>query len=75
MRLFAIVPGLVICAGVLFGQAATGTITGIITDPAGAVIANANVEVRNTETNAPYPTVTTETGAYTVPRLPPGPYR
>ncbi|HEY7386886.1 MAG TPA: carboxypeptidase regulatory-like domain-containing protein, partial [Bryobacteraceae bacterium] len=58
----------------LFAQAGTGTITGIITDPTGAAIANANVEVRNTETNAPYPTATTETGAYTVPRLPPGPY-
>jgi hypothetical protein len=58
----------------LFGQAGTGTITGVITDPAGAVIAIANVEVRNSETNAPYPTITTDTGSYTVPRLPPGPY-
>jgi hypothetical protein len=74
MRLFTIMFGFVLLCGLLFGQAGTGTITGIITDPAGAVIANANVEVRNTETNAPYPTVTTETGAYTVPRLPPGPY-
>ena len=59
---------------IAFGQAGTGTITGIVTDPGGAVIANASVEVRNTETNAPYPTVTTDTGAYTVLRLPPGPY-
>ncbi|HYK59378.1 MAG TPA: carboxypeptidase-like regulatory domain-containing protein [Bryobacteraceae bacterium] len=59
---------------VAFGQAGTGTITGTVTDPAGAVVANAAVEVRNAETNVPYPTVTTETGAYTVPRLPPGPY-
>lgn len=59
---------------VLFGQAGTGTITGIVTDPAGAVVSGANVEVTNTDTNAPYPTITTGTGAYTVPRLPPGPY-
>jgi hypothetical protein len=58
----------------MFGQAGTGTITGTVTDQGGAVIPNANIEVRNVETNAPYPTVTTETGAYTVLRLPPGPY-
>jgi len=57
-----------------FGQAGTGTITGTVTDPAGASIANAPVEVRNTDTNVPYPTVTTDTGSYTVLRLPPGPY-
>ena len=58
----------------LFGQAGNGTITGTITDPAGAVIANAAVEVRNTSTNIPYPTVTTGTGSYTVTQLPPGSY-
>jgi hypothetical protein len=57
-----------------FGQAGTGTITGTVTDPSGAAIANAPVEVRNTDTNVPYPTQTTATGAYTVLRLPPGPY-
>ena len=60
---------------IVFGQAATGTISGVVTDPAGAAIANASVEVRNTDTNAPYPTVTTDTGAYSVLQLPPGPYR
>src|SRR5580704_13785856 len=58
----------------LFGQAGTGTISGTVRDPAGAVVANAPVEVRNTDTNIPYPTVTTDTGAYTVTQLPPGPY-
>jgi len=58
----------------VFGQAGTGTITGTVTDPTGAAIANAPVEVRNTDTNFPYPTATTVTGAYTVLRLPPGPY-
>lgn len=74
VRLFSITFAGAIFAGILFGQAGTGTITGIVTDPAGAVVPNANVEVRNAETNAPYPTVTTVTGAYTVPTLPPGPY-
>jgi len=58
----------------LFGQAGTGTITGTLRDPAGAVVANAPVEVRNAETNVPYPTRTTDTGNYTVTQLPPGSY-
>src|SRR5215475_2158361 len=70
----AIASCLVVGSLVAFGQAASGTITGTVTDPAGAVVANAAVEVKGSETNVPYPTVTTETGAYTVLRLPPGPY-
>jgi hypothetical protein len=58
----------------VFGQAGTGTITGTVTDPSGAVVAGAPVEVRNTDTNFPYSTETTATGSYTVLRLPPGPY-
>jgi hypothetical protein len=73
-RLLTLTLGVVFGAGLLFGQAGTGTITGIITDPAGAAIPNTSVNVQNTETNAPYATVTTATGAYTVPRLPPGRY-
>ena len=74
MRLLAIAVCFSLGAAALFGQAATGTISGTVTDPAGAVVANAQVEVRNTETNVPYPTVTTDAGVYTVLRLPPGPY-
>ena len=74
MRLVSAVFCSALLCGLLFGQAGTGTITGTVSDPAGAVVANAAVEVRNTDTNVPYPTVTTETGAYTVLRLPPGPY-
>src|SRR5579863_4130702 len=74
MRLFSVALCSVAFSAALFGQAGTGTITGTVTDPTGAVIANASVEVRSTDTNVPYPTVTTDTGAYTVLRLPPGPY-
>jgi len=74
MRAFALILGCILFSIALFGQAGTGTITGTVTDGSGAAIANAPVDVRNTDTNVPYPTVTTETGAYTVLRLPPGPY-
>src|SRR5579871_1612359 len=74
MRTLALILCCVLFSMLAFGQAGTGTITGTVTDPTGAVVANAPVEVRSTDTNVPYPTVTTETGAYTVLRLPPGPY-
>ncbi len=74
MRCFAVALCFVMFSIAVFGQAGTGTITGTVTDPTGAAIANAPVEVRNTDTNFPYATATTVTGAYTVLRLPPGPY-
>jgi hypothetical protein len=74
MRVFVVALCFVLLSIAVFGQAGTGTITGTVTDPAGAVVANAAVEVKNAETGVPYPTVTTDTGVYTVLRLPPGPY-
>ena len=63
-----------VCAASAFGQAATGSITGTIIDPAGAVIAGANIEVKNSQTGVVYPVVSTNTGNYTVSQLPPGTY-
>ncbi|HXP83931.1 MAG TPA: TonB-dependent receptor [Bryobacteraceae bacterium] len=57
-----------------FGQAGNGTITGTVSDPAGAVVANASVEARNAETGVVYPTATTNAGNFTVSQLPPGTY-
>jgi hypothetical protein len=74
MRTITLVLCCLLISVTVFGQAGTGTITGTVTDPTGAAIANAPIDLRNTDTNVPYPTVTTETGAYTVLRLPPGPY-
>src|ERR1700704_3076025 len=74
MRLLTLALCSALFSTILFGQAGTGTITGTVTDPAGAVVPNTPVEVRNTDTNVAYPAQTTDTGAYTVPRLPPGPY-
>jgi hypothetical protein len=74
MRKLTLALCLVLSSLVVFGQAGTGTITGTVTDPAGALVANAAVEVKNTDTNVAYSTVTTDTGAYSVLRLPPGPY-
>ena len=74
MRGFTLALCGVLFSTVLFGQAGTGGITGTVTDPGGASVPNVPVEVRNSETNVPYPTVSTSTGTYSVTLLPPGPY-
>ena len=65
---------LLLCASYGFGQTASATITGTITDPQGAAIAGAPVEVKNLETGAVFTAASTATGNYTVPQLPVGEY-
>ena len=43
-----------ICALAAFAQGDRGTITGTVTDPTGAVVPNANIQVTNSETCAVY---------------------
>src|SRR5579863_4795812 len=56
-----------------FGQTG-GTITGVITDPSGAVIANAPIEAKNTATGVVLPAATSATGNYELGDLPAGTY-
>jgi hypothetical protein len=58
----------------LWGQSDRGTITGTVSDPAGAVVAAAAVEAKNVATGAVYPAASSDTGNYTVPQLPVGIY-
>ncbi|MCU1273095.1 MAG: hypothetical protein JWO48_526, partial [Bryobacterales bacterium] len=53
----------------------TGAITGIVTDPAGSVIPQAEVKVTNVETGESRTTTSTGGGSYLVSLLPPGLYR
>lgn len=55
-------------------QSALGTITGMITDPSGAAVVGAKVEVQNEATAARVETVTGELGRYVAASLPPGLY-
>src|ERR1700728_4839311 len=57
-----------------FAQTDRGTITGTVTDPAGAVVPNAPVEARNVATGAVYPVASSATGNYTVAEVPAGTY-
>src|SRR5690242_10234857 len=65
---------LCLCASAVFAQTDRGTITGTVSDPAGAVIANAAIEARHIETGTNYQTASTATGNYTIAQLPVGAY-
>jgi hypothetical protein len=57
-----------------FAQGDRGNITGTVLDPAGAVVANAMIQARNTATGNVYQAATTETGNYNFSQLPVGSY-
>ena len=57
-----------------FAQTDRGTITGTVTDPAGAVVPNAPLEAKNVDTGALYPGGSSSTGNYTIAQLPAGTY-
>src|SRR5438552_3227801 len=60
---------------VLPAYAQSATITGTVTDPAGAVLPGALITITNTETNSERTFTTDEHGDYTVPLLTAGTYR
>ena len=63
-----------IVAAPVFGQASTGTISGIVTDPNSATIAGALVRLRNEATGDTRQTPTGNDGLYVFSQLPPGAY-
>ena len=65
---------LAITAALMFGQGGNGTITGTVSDPAGAVVPGATVEIQNTATGGIFRSESTNTGNYSVSGLPIGSY-
>jgi hypothetical protein len=63
-----------LASALTFAQSSTATITGLVTDPSGAVIAGAKVTATNTATGVPHSVNTTSSGSYTLPNLPAGSY-
>lgn len=64
-----------LCAFPALGQgASTGTLSGTVSDPKGAVVAGATVTVKNTATNQEFSTETNSNGAYSIPTLSSGVY-
>ena len=74
MRFLLLTVCLLATALAAFSQSDRGTITGTISDPAGAVVAGAAIEARNVATGALYPVASSATGNYTIAQLPAGNY-
>jgi len=55
-------------------QTATGTIVGVVTDPSGAAVVNAEVNATEPSTNASQTAKTNEVGRYIFPNVAPGTY-
>jgi len=53
----------------MFGQTAAGTLTGIVADPTGAVIAGLSVTATHVDTGTKIIGTTSQTGNYTIPQM------
>lgn len=58
----------------LLAQTTTGSISGVVTDPNGAVVPLVKVVATHVPTGRQYTIETTQAGLYVLPTLPPGPY-
>ena len=65
-----------VVSSALFGQAASGTgsISGLVTDPTGAVMPGADIAIRNLETNVNRTLKSNDAGVYEMVALKPGQY-
>src|SRR5437660_1137862 len=72
-KLVVALPFLLIFTHAVFAQTG-GTITGVISDPAGAVVANAPVEAKNAATGVVVSAATSATGNFVLGSLPAGTY-
>jgi hypothetical protein len=60
---------------VVQSQSTSGSLTGGVTDPSKAVIAGAKIAAINANTNVEYDVTSGAFGVYSLPNLPPAPYR
>jgi hypothetical protein len=74
-RVLALAALLAALALVLPAQLNRAVLTGVVSDPSGAAVANAKIKAVAKDTNATYNTATTGTGDYTLPALDIGLYR
>src|SRR5580704_14306836 len=66
LRSMAIVVGLFLLSVAAFAQSNQGTITGTVSDPTGAVVPNASIDVKNIGTGVVYRGGTSSSGNYLV---------
>ena len=63
------IAGVLFFSGALWAQVHTASLTGLVTDPTGAVVAEARVVVKNKATNVEQSAVTGDSGYYVFPTL------
>jgi hypothetical protein len=66
---------MLLCVPPAYAQVVSGAIVGTITDSSGAVVPRAKVTVTDVDTNVSRGLTTDSSGYYSVPDLPPGPYK
>jgi len=71
---FRLLGGFLLAVTLVFGQTTT-SVTGLVTDPSGAVVPNVSVELNNLDNGSKRDVTTDANGAYSVPQLAPGNYR
>lgn len=69
----------ILCAALLLfpvlpAQEVSASLTGVVSDPSGALVANASVTLRDVNRGTPWQTQTNEAGIYFFPRIPAGNY-
>ncbi len=74
MKRWIVLLSLCLFPSLALSQSTNATISGGVTDPAGNLILNADVEIANDATGVIYPAKTNGSGMYLVPILPPGHY-
>jgi len=75
-KIAVVVLSTLLAASVSLAQTgSTGAITGTVTDPAGALVPQAEIKVTNTSSGESRATASSTNGAYLIALLPPGGYR
>src|SRR5712692_9066760 len=74
-RTLTLVPFGLLLAACAFGQAFTGSISGLVTDPTGAVLTDAKITITDIGKNTTYKTSTNEAGFFLIGQLAPSTYR
>ncbi len=75
MLFLRVLIGAVLTSGMVWAQFEAATLTGVVTDAAGAVVPGASVTATNEATNLQTSSVTNGEGRYVFPSLRPGTYR
>src|SRR5882672_101618 len=74
-RLFSVLTVTLLLGVASLGQvSSTGSLSGTVADPSGAVVANASVTLKNTATNQEFTTQTNDSGNFNVPSVASGLY-